>query len=423
MEGGITEERAALCALNRIFGFEPRIGRALAEGFGREGFGRVSDVFRLGEDGRRELLGPFSKYAGSLVPRSLDEAGKELEWCRERGISFTGITEPDYPERLRECEDAPVGLYCRCGGNISETLGQPHQIAVVGTRNLTPYGREWCEKIIGKLADTGEKPVIVSGLAYGTDICAQENALRCGLSTVGVMATGPERIYPGAHRKFAEGLCSTPGCALVTDYPPGTVPVAVNFIRRNRIIAGLSDAVILVESAIKGGGMITARQGFSYDRDILAVPGRNDDPRSQGCNLLIRENVAQLIDSEDSLVRLLNLTAGKKRKRFSPEKIAARYGSADICGGTGGTGSPDDADRTDSACRTGSSGGTDIVGQMTRILRIIHDRPGIALDEVADSAGLGYGRTADLVGRLECDGLVHTDLMNCCRIDMHNCST
>ena len=186
-------------------------------------------------------------------------------------------------------------------------------VAVVGTRDISPYGREWCERIVHALARTSPKPLIVSGLAIGTDICAHKAALEASLPTIAVMATGTDTIYPYRHRQIAEKMSGTQGCALVTDYPPGTAPLPVNFLRRNRIIAGLSHATILVESKIKGGGMMTCRLAFSYDRDVYALPGRADDLRSQGCNHLIRARMAEPLTSEEDIIDSLGLlTTGRK---------------------------------------------------------------------------------------------------------------
>ena len=210
----ITHEKACHCALNRIFGFEPKISLALISHFGN-----ASEVFRLRPEEADMLLGPHSKYKGAISTKAVDLAYQELERLASRGIHFIGWNEDGYPGQLKECEDPPTGLYIR--SNTPEGLWNRRMISVVGTRDLSPYGMEWCGKLISALAEIPEKdrPVIVSGLALGTDICAHKKALSCGLSTIAVMATGPEEVYPGRHRYFAEEIASSAGSALVTDYP------------------------------------------------------------------------------------------------------------------------------------------------------------------------------------------------------------
>ena len=274
------EEKSCLCALNRIFGFKPKIGLALISHLGN-----ASEAFKLGQDDLDRLLGPYSQYSRQISRQAVEEAAEELTKMEEAGIGFVGWTEDEYPGLLHECEDAPIGLYVRSATPMTDLWKPRKRIAVVGTRNLTPYGKEWCGTIVAGMASTKERPVIVSGLALGTDICAHKAAIENGLPTIAVMATGPESVYPYRHKEFAERIAGTPGCALITDYPPGTAPLAIHFLRRNRIIAGLSDALILVESKIKGGGMMTSRLAFSYNREVYALPGRVDDICKK-CNYL-----------------------------------------------------------------------------------------------------------------------------------------
>ena len=165
------------------------------------------------------------------------------------------------------------------------------------------------------------KPLVVSGLALGVDAVAHRTALENGLKTVAVMATGIDQIYPSQHQGLGEQIASTPGCGLVSDYPPDTQAVAINFIRRNRIIAGICKATLLIESKIKGGGMITAHLANSYDREVFALPGRVDDPYSQGCNLLIRQNLAEPIGDLAELMQKLSL--GKTMLRRQADFVEA----------------------------------------------------------------------------------------------------
>ncbi|MGN0190026.1 MAG: DNA-processing protein DprA, partial [Candidatus Cryptobacteroides sp.] len=318
-------ENICLCALNNIFGYEPGIALLLLENLGS-----ATAVFAMDDDARDRLLGPYSRYRGRLCQREIDNACHILERAAACGARFVGITSPEYPSRLRQCPDAPPGIFVRSADSLSSIFSTSHFVSVVGTRDITPYGETLCRELVRKLACAGQPPCIVSGLALGVDIAAHTEAVECGIPTIAVMATGPDDVYPRRHRSFADKLCRQPSSALVTDFPPGTAPVALNFIRRNRIIAGLSDCVILVESAVKGGGMVTCRQAFSYDRTVYVLPGRLGDRHSEGCNLLVREGVAEIIDSLDDLPLRIGLgkcrAAGKGRR---PEEFYAGRLSAE----------------------------------------------------------------------------------------------
>jgi DNA processing protein len=241
----INYEKACHCALNRIFGFEPKIALALISHLGGAG-----EVFRLGRKEIDSLLGPHSKYAGSISDEAVDKAYIELETLERYGIRFIGWGEDNYPELLKECEDPPTGLYIKSSSPIEELWNNRRMISIIGTRDLSPYGKEWCERIVSSLADTSSenRPTIVSGLALGVDICAHNAALKYGLPTIAVMATGPETIYPSRHRTAGERIAQTSGSALITDYPPETAPLAIHFLRRNRIIAGMSPTAEREES-------------------------------------------------------------------------------------------------------------------------------------------------------------------------------
>ena len=382
------EETASLCALNRIFGFEPKIGTALLEHFGSAG-----EVMRLSRKDQDLLLGPHSKHAGQICMRAIDDAARELNDLQHRNIFFIGQTQRHYPALLRDCPDAPIGLYVR-STTPAEELFRPHpNIAVIGTRNLSLYGDEWCRQTVASLSATPEKPRIISGLALGTDICAHKSAIEHGLPTIAVMATGPETVYPWRHTGFAEKMVCTPGCALITDYPPGTAPLAIHFLRRNRIIAGLSQATILIESKIRGGGMMTSRLAFSYGREVYALPGRVDDQCSQGCNLLIKEKIAEPLISSKDLVRSLGFKTGSDRSTQASDKTLLENSYA-------------------------ASMSADRIGQMADILLSVRRCRGITIEDLAIETGLSYSRTAELVRILETDGFISTDLLQRCTINI-----
>ena len=241
------------------------------------------------------------------------------------------------------------------------------------------------------LAKTTAKPLIVSGLALGVDGVAHRTALDCGLPTIGIMATGIETVYPWRHTALAERMAATPGSALLTDYPPGTAPVATHFLRRNRIIAGICNATILVESKIRGGGMMTARLASSYDRTVLALPGRIDDIRSQGCNLLIRQQIAEPITGLDELPVQLGLTDRRRRKVAGDPSAAVRQIYAGVL-------QPDHVQR------------------LVAIVGLIRRQRGISLEEIARATGRPWPEVSADAGILESDGIISMDLLQNCAI-------
>ena len=235
--------------------------------------------------------------------RNIDEAKAraeaELEFCQKHGIQPLPMNDEHYPARLRECDDAPLMLFYR--GNAD--LNQQRVINIVGTRHCTAYGKDVISRFVRDLKSLCPQLLIVSGLAYGVDINAHRAALENGYETVGVLAHGLDQIYPPRHRETAIKMISQGG--LLTEFFTQTNADKVNFVRRNRIVAGMSDACILVESAARGGGLITARLSRDYNRDVFAFPGRVGDEYSEGCNNLIRNNGAALITSAQDFVEAM----------------------------------------------------------------------------------------------------------------------
>ncbi|MDR1103087.1 MAG: DNA-processing protein DprA, partial [Tannerella sp.] len=236
---------------------------------------------------------------------ALHRAEREMAFIEKKGIRLYSITEDDYPLRLRDCPDAPVVFYFK--GNAD--LNAQHIISVVGTREATDYGRGLTATLLKDLAEMFPGLLVVSGLAYGIDVCAHRNALKNGLPTVGVLAHGLDRIYPAVHRSVAVEMST--GGGVLSDFPGETVPVRENFLQRNRLIAGLADATVVVESAEKGGALVTADIAFSYGREVYAFPGRTVDKRSGGCNRLIQVNKAGLITSAHDLATAIGWDTGK----------------------------------------------------------------------------------------------------------------
>jgi len=225
-------------------------------------------------------------------------AEQEIEFIIKNNIQCYYFTDKNYPFRLKECPDAPLILYAKCSQNLNDA----RFLSIVGTRKATDYGKGICKKFIHELS-TVSNLVIVSGLAYGIDIYAHKTALEAGIPTIGVIAHGLDRIYPESHRSTAVRMLQQGG--LVTEYISKTNPDRQNFVQRNRIIAGLSDAVVVVESAAKGGALITADLANDYNRDVFAFPGRIDDEWSVGCNSLIKTNRASLIDTAGDFMKTM----------------------------------------------------------------------------------------------------------------------
>ncbi len=231
-----------------------------------------------------------------------EQAQKELQWAGAHSVQVITPADATYPYRLLQCPDHPVVLFAT--GNIHPSDG--HIVSIVGTRHATERGKELTTRLVRDLHDRLEQVTIVSGGAYGIDIAAHRAAIECGIPTIMIPAHGLDRIYPQCHRREAVQALRTGG--LLTEYPSGTEPLAGNFLRRNRIIAGLADAVVVVESKQHGGSLATARMAVDYDRELFAFPGRPDDATSCGCNELIRSNRAHLIQNADDLIQTMGWT-------------------------------------------------------------------------------------------------------------------
>jgi len=235
-------------------------------------------------------------------------AEKELEFIEKKNIKVFFYTDKEFPRRLKNCVDAPILIFTR--GNMN--LDEQRVISIVGTRNATDYGKQVCDELVKNLSERNYPVLIVSGLAYGIDVQAHKSALKYNLPTVAVVAHGLDKLYPSLHKEIAEKMIETGG--LVTDFPSGTKIDPPNFLRRNRIVAGLADATIVVESAEKGGALVTADIASSYNRDVFAFPGRAGDNFSKGCNQLIRNNGASLIEGINDLEFFMGWETKKKKK-------------------------------------------------------------------------------------------------------------
>ncbi|MFC0876083.1 DNA-processing protein DprA [Saccharicrinis sp. FJH2] len=229
-----------------------------------------------------------------------NSAESELEFIKAEDINTTFFQEKDFPVRLNECYDSPVLLYHK--GNVD--FNKRKIVSIVGTRKSSHYGSGMVEKIVKGLAESDPDTCIVSGLAYGIDIMAHKAAVRHNLDSFAVLAHGLDDLYPPKHKDTAVKMMEHGG--LVTEYTKSTIPESHNFVKRNRIVAGISDVTLVIESGLKGGAMITANLAFSYNREVMAVPGNVGNYYSAGCNYLIKTQKASVIESADDLLKLMN---------------------------------------------------------------------------------------------------------------------
>jgi len=347
-----------------------RIGITLIPGIGNMNAkkliawcGDPSVVFKKSKSDLLKIPGMLKILNSSInFKELLIKAERELAFIRNGGINPLYYYDDDYPESLKHCADSPLMLYYKG----LEDIFNKRILAVVGTRKATAYGKRICQEIIEDFAN--EDVVILSGMAYGIDSCAHRKALSCGLETIGVMGHGLDRIYPNENRNMAARMISQGG--LLTEFMSQTKPDRENFPKRNRIIAGLSDATLVVESATKGGAIITAEIANSYNRDVFAVPGRSHDPYSDGCHLLIRRNIAALARSADD-IRYSMGWEGKAEKQKNKAELLGKY---------------DPEERI--------------------ILGIILEKERAPIDDIVLISGLGATKTASVLLKLEFEGVI-----------------
>ncbi|MGF1639154.1 MAG: DNA-processing protein DprA [Cyclobacteriaceae bacterium] len=262
--------------------------------------GTAKSVFTASKSKLNKIPGIGNMTAQAIMQfKAFDEAERELKLCSEKGVQIIFYTDTAYPKRLKHVADAPVLLYLKGQADLNPA----RSIAIVGTRNATSYGREFLQSFMADLKK--HNPLVVSGLAYGIDIAAHKYSLDHNLATLGVMASGMDIIYPYNHKGTAADMCSNNG-GLLTEYKMGTKPDAHNFPSRNRIIAAMADAIIVVEAADRGGALITAEIANSYSRDVFAVPGDVNRTYSKGCNQLIRNHKANILTGIKDLEYMLN---------------------------------------------------------------------------------------------------------------------
>ncbi|MCY7326968.1 MAG: DNA-processing protein DprA [Saprospiraceae bacterium] len=300
------------------------------------------------------------------LPEPLQQAERELVFLEKNHVTALFYTHDRYPVRLRQCHDSPAMLFFK--GSSVDLLNAERIIAMVGTRQPTDYGKALCEEIV-----EGLKPynvLMVSGLAYGVDITAHRKATAVNMPNIGVLGQGLASIYPAQHRSTAEKMLENGG--LLTEYIAATRPDRENFPMRNRIIAGLCDALVVVESAISGGSMISAEMASGNEREVFALPGRAKDPKSAGCNLLIKSMRAKLMESAADLAAALQWPEPGKSKTVQTKLFL------------------------------------DLSIAETRLLELIRQTPDIPIDLLSSSANLPPGELAALLLALEFKGAIRT---------------
>jgi DNA processing protein len=322
--------------------------------------GSVDAVFTEPYSSLIRIPGIGENLARSITERSyLAEAEKEALWVKANKIETLFYLDEKYPARLSECEDSPVMLYYR--GNAD--LNAPKMLSIVGTRRATSRGIDICGDIISNLALQHPDLIIVSGLAYGIDIAAHKAALDAKLKTIAVLAHGMKTIYPPLHTGVAREMTTQGG--LLTDFTSNAPTERNNFLKRNRIIAGLPVGLLVVESGVKGGAIVTAEMAMSYSRDVMAVPGRPADNWSGGCNRLIKRNIAALVENAVDICELLNWSHAKVSEPLQTRLF-------------------DDLSETES-----------------EVLRLITEREALTTDEISASIQLPVSKLSSILLSLE----------------------
>ncbi|AWG20827.1 DNA protecting protein DprA [Flavobacterium faecale] len=288
------QELFYLLALQRVDGVGDIMAKKLLANYGT-----AEEVFKTKPQQLASIDGVGTALLKNMQDKTVfEKATKEMQFIETNGIKTHYFQDANYPDRLKHCFDGPVLLFS--SGNID--WNNRKLISIVGTRQITSYGTEFCRKLIEDLAPLN--PVIVSGFAYGVDIVAHQLAMEYNLQTIGVVAHGLNQIYPKPHKKYVARMEENGG--FMSEFWSTTNPDKENFVRRNRIVAGMTEATIVIESADRGGSLITANMANDYNRDVFAVPGRVTDKYSQGCNNLIKSQKAHVLTSAADLIYILN---------------------------------------------------------------------------------------------------------------------
>ena len=276
--------------------------------------GSFEEVFKTKKSHLVKIPGISDTVASNIIQAAKDvnlwkRVENEIAFCEKYNIRLLSFTDAEYPYRLLHCEDGPSIIFCL--GNFD--TNPRYSLSIVGTRKATNYGKSFCEKIINDFKEDGLNVTIISGLAFGIDITAHKSAIENNLPTIAVLAHGLDRIYPPEHKKDVKKILENGG--LITEFLSETKPDKPNFVKRNRIIAAMSDATLVVESKKDGGAMITANYAFEYNRDVLALPGKITDKLSEGPNYLIKSNKAFLVESSNDIYKALGWQVNENKSK------------------------------------------------------------------------------------------------------------
>ena len=361
-----TQEIVSSIALTKLNGLSLLNARTLLDSLGSasEVFAHRKDIVGVIPDASKRLVAAFDH-----TDEALRLAEEEMKFVEQKRLRVLTLNDVDYPQRLRECEDAPLVLYYFGSANLNSR----HIVSIVGTRKCSEYGREVCNNFIADLKRYYPDTLIVSGLAYGIDVCAHRAALDNGMSTIGVLAHGLDTIYPSMHRQIAADMVHRQG-GLLTEYGVHTTPEKGNFVRRNRIVAGMCDACIVVESSERGGSLITAELAMEYNRDVFAFPGRVYDEYSRGCNNLIRRQQATLLTCAADLLDAMGWD--NPLKKDSKRKVVQRELFPDL---------------------------TDEERALVNTLKDVDDKH---INQIAIDANIPYSRASMILFDLEMKGIV-----------------
>jgi DNA processing protein len=327
--------------------------------------GSVNQIFSDKKSALEKIPGIGEVNAQSIIQNkdfALSLAQHELIFIEKNNIKAFTFLEDNFPKRLIHCEDGPLVIF----SNGEFNFNTQKVISIVGTRNATDYGKDFCEKLLTDLIP--HQPLIVSGLAFGIDICAHKAAIKNNLPTIGVLAHGLDRIYPAIHNSTAKQMVENGG--LVSEFISGTNPDRENFPKRNRIIAGLADLTIVIESSNKGGSLITANLANEYNRDVFALPGRINDTQSEGCNALIKQNKAHLIQSVKDIEYIMGWKAEETKKNNQTKLFV------------------------------------ELTNDEKTIYDILHQQDKIAIDDIALLAKLPMSKTGSILLEMEFKNLV-----------------
>ncbi len=308
----MSDEILYAMAMTRLSGFNFQTALELYRSLGSctSIYEHRHDIGDIIPDATPRLIAALDNWSDALT-----RSNAEMEFISRHGIHALTLNDPNYPQRMKECDDAPIIMYYKGTAD----LNQQHVINIVGTRRCTTYGQDIIRRFIADLRQMCPKVLVISGLAYGIDICAHRESLAAGYDTLGVLAHGLDQLYPPRHRDTAAEMVKHGG--LITEFMSQTNADKVNFVRRNRIVAGMSDATVLVESAAKGGGLITCDIARSYNRDVFAFPGSVTSFTSEGCNNLIRDNGAALISNASDFVKAMGWQNDAELKKAQHEGI------------------------------------------------------------------------------------------------------